>query len=117
MSDKSQANVHTAMGTATVETFLTILRGRLTRHDEKEQAKRPNNYRLSLLFAAADRVEKSTLKYAKRNDVEALEALKEALNMSFNVSGLPPVRAVVKMIDEFLVSGKMPKYGHQLGEA
>lgn len=95
----------------TVRGFLTILVGRLTRYDKMLEMKgQANLYRLGLWFEAKEKVEALVRGQLDESTPEALEALKKALARQFLVNSMPPVRAVVKMIDEFLQSGKAPKY-------
>ncbi len=97
----------------TVKGFLTILVGRLTQYDKKLDAKQPNIYRLGLLFAAKEKVEARVKRYLDDSTPQALDALKEALTKEFLVDHMPPVKAVMKMIDEYLATGKAPKYATQ----
>ena len=94
----------------TVKGFLTILVGRLTQYDKKLQARQPNIYRLGLLFAAKEKVEARVNRYLDDSTPGALNALKVALTQEFLVNDMPPVKAVMKMIDEYLANGKAPKY-------
>jgi len=100
----------------TVKNFLTILVGRLTRYDKLLQQNalkkgRPDNiYRLSLWLGAKQEAEQLVHSYLNESTPEALNALKAALIKKFHVNDMPPVKAVIKMIDEFIASGKSPKY-------
>lgn len=98
----------TAANSATVRTFLAILGSRITQYDKKLETKQPNIYRLGLLLEAKHKAEDLVRKHLDDSTPEALEALKGALNKKFQPD-FPPVKAVVKMVDEFLQSGKMPK--------
>lgn len=100
----------TALNAATVRAFLFVLTGQLTRYDERLQAKQPNNYRLGLWFEAAQRVQKKLARYLDSAEPVALNALKKALCESFHCDDMPPVKAVLKQIDLYLASGKLPKY-------
>ena len=49
-------------------------------------------------------------RYLDDSTPSALNALKVALTQEFLVNDMPPVKAVMKMIDEYLANGKAPKY-------
>lgn len=100
--------VRTAANSATVRTFLAILGSRITQYDKKLEAKQPNLYRLGLLLEAKHKAEDLVRKHLDDSTPEALEALKAALKKKFQPD-FPPVKAVVKMVDEFLQNGKMPR--------
>jgi tetratricopeptide (TPR) repeat protein len=116
------------MTKATVRAFLFSLTGRLTRFDAKNeqkmlaQGRNHNIYALGHYLEAVHTLEKKLARYLDRDDPEAMEALKQALSLGFTHSGygdaakfyLPPVNQVVKMINLWLVDGKMPKYGSSL---
>lgn len=95
----------------TVEVFCMILTGRLTRYD-KQLADRgdDNMHRLSLWFGALREAKEMVQGQMSLDTPEALNALKKALDRKFIVNSMPPVKAVIKMIDQFLASGKAPKY-------
>lgn len=97
----------------TVKMFLAILSGRLTRYDQKLQAKQPNIHRLALWFKALHQAEAAVKSQENESSPEALNALKKALSKEFIVDSMPPVKAVLKMIDEFIQSGKAPKYASE----
>lgn len=95
----------------TVRGFLTILVGRLTRYDKMLETKGQGNlYRLGHWFEAKEKVEAMVRGQLDDSTPEALDALKKALSRQFLVNDMPPVKAVVKMIDDFLQSGRAPKY-------
>lgn len=95
----------------TVQGFLTILVGRLTQYDKKLETKGQSNlYRLGLWFAAKEKVESRLKSQLDESTPKALGDLKAALGKEFLVNDMPPVKAVVKMVDEYLTSGKAPKY-------
>jgi hypothetical protein len=100
----------TAMGSATVDAFLMALSGHLTQYDQKQEAKGRgwNPYALSHYMGALDKVRTDTKKHHKRDDAEAMDALKASMARRFN--DFPPVRAVVRKIDAWLEKGRMPKY-------
>jgi len=110
----------TAMASATVESFLTILEGRLTQYDQKLERKQPNAYRLSHFLEAVQETRKMVGRYLQDDSPEAMAALQDALGQNFIMVGrrfdLPPVNAVVKMMDAWSGSGKMPKYAWGDGE-
>lgn len=95
----------------TVGVFLAILTSRLTRYDKKlEQKGQGNIHRLALWFEALNKVDTRMSAMKNNSSPEALNLLKSTLNKEFNADGFSPVTAVLKMIDEFIKSGKAPKY-------
>jgi len=98
-----------------VSTFLQIFSSHLTQYDQKQMAaeiKRGGlgNYnRLSLLLAAASLVRNDVKDVEDSDSPEAMQRLKKSLDNRFNVSALPPATKLVKQIDAFLASGKLPK--------
>lgn len=96
------------MNAATVEAFDALLTHNLTAFDERLEAKQPNQYRLAHYLGAAQNAEKKAKASGiwKSDTPEALQQYKEFLADSF--SGLPPVDNVIKQIDAFLATGKMP---------
>lgn len=105
--------VEAALPSATVEMFLLALGSKLTQQDAKEmkqeQARggRGNIYRLGLLLEAKEKVENAVSQYLKRDDPEAMEALKVALQRNFN-SNFPPLKNILKQIDNWLTKKKKP---------
>jgi len=105
--------VEATLPSATVEMFLLALGSKLTQQDAKEmkqeQARgRPGNiYRLGLLFEAKEKVGNAVSQYLKRDDPEAMEALKAALQRNFN-SNFPPLKNILKQIDNWLTKKKKP---------
>jgi hypothetical protein len=105
--------IEAALPNATVETFLLALGSKLTQQDAKEtkqeQARggRGNIYRLGLLLEAKEKVENAVSQYLKRDDEEAMEALKVALQKNFN-SNFPPLKNILRQIDNWLTKKKKP---------
>jgi hypothetical protein len=102
-----------SLPSATVEMFLHVLTSKLTQQDKKEtdqelkRTGRSNIYRLGLLFQAQEKVEKDVSEYLKRDDPEAMEALKTSLQKNFN-SNFPPLKNMLKQIDAWTTRGKKP---------
>ncbi len=98
---------------ATVKMFLHVLTSKLTQQDKKEteqelkRSGRSNIYRLGLLFEAAEKVEHEVAKYLERDDPEAMEVLKAALQKNFN-SNFPPLKNMLKQIEAWTTRGKKP---------
>jgi hypothetical protein len=105
--------VQAALPSATVEMFLQVLVSKLTQQDQKEMKRemahggRGNIYRLGLLLEAKDKVEREVSHFLKRDDPEAMEALKTALQRNFN-SNFPPLVNVLKQIDNWVTKNKKP---------
>lgn len=120
---KKKAQEKEAMNSATVEAFLLVLSGRLTRADEAARKRdkgrgRWNMYQLGHQFKAVENIKADMAGYLKRDDPEALEALKKSICRRFTCSrqGRPDLlgaRQTVVMIDKFLNEGKMPKYSSE----
>jgi len=108
----SRGQGKTALGQATVEAFLAVASSKLTQYDAKLQAKQPNMYRLGHYLEALNKVRADVRSFLKRDDPEALDALRKALLTRFTSSGgkasLPPINAVLRQISDYLDSGKMP---------
>lgn len=101
--------VRTSALAATVKVFLTILSSRIVKHDKQLEAKGQTNiYRLGLFLEALHKAEDAVRSHMEDSTPEALEALKKALKKHFTPD-FPPAKAVVKMVDEFLANGKLPK--------
>jgi hypothetical protein len=102
-----------ALPSATVEMFLLALGSKLTQQDAKEMKREqarggPGNiYRLGLLLEAKEKVEHAVSQYLKRDDPEAMEVLKAALQKNFN-SNFPPLKNILKQIDNWLTKKKKP---------
>jgi hypothetical protein len=98
---------------ATVEMFLRVLVSKLTQQDKKETLQelkrngRSNIYRLGLLLEASQKVEAEVSEYLKRDDPEAMEALKKSLQKNFN-SNFPPLKSMLKQIEAWTTRGKKP---------
>jgi hypothetical protein len=90
--------------------FLTVLTSKLTQYDKRLQVREPNIYRLGHYLKASQEVEKwaKSLDLLDRSDAEALTALKGALRGHFTQPPMPPVANVMKQIDLFLATGKLP---------
>lgn len=101
--------VKSAALAATVKVFLTILSSRLVKHDKQLEAKgQANIYRLGLFLEALHKTEDAVRAHVEDSTPEALEALKKALKKNFT-SDFPPAKSVIKMVDDFLANGKLPK--------
>jgi len=98
---------------ATIEMFLLALSSKVTQQDEKEMKReqahggRGNIYRLGLLLEAVGKVEDDVRDYLKRDDPEAMEALKASINRRFN-PGFPPLNNILKQIDNWLTKKRKP---------
>lgn len=105
--------VEAALPEATVEMFLRVLVSKLTQQDAKEMKQEQahggsgNIYRLGLLFKAQEKVRDAVSQYLDRDDPEAMEALKAALQKNFN-SNFPPLKNILKQIDNWLTKKKKP---------
>ena len=112
---KAQTEEHkdqfkSAASNAKVSTFFLILSSYLTQQDQKD-AKRersPNIYRLGIFLKAMQEAEDKLRKYADRDDDEAMEAMKAVLTKAFN-PGFPPLNKILKQINEWQASQKLPK--------
>jgi len=98
---------------ATVDVFLTILTGQLTRYDKsvsnrERKRGRANIYRLGHLLGAVGKIRDDVKGFEGLDTPEALGRLKKSLAKRF--TSLAPVDRVVKMIDAYLKDGTMPKY-------
>jgi len=94
----------------TVSGFLEILAGHLTQYDERESRHYPNIYRLGHLLAAQQRVKDKLSSQLESSDPQDLRALRAQIDREFIVSDMPPARKTIKAIDEYLATGKAPKY-------
>jgi hypothetical protein len=108
MNEEHGDNFKTAANNAQVSTFLIILSSYLTQQDQKEEKKHPNLYRLGLFLQAKEKVEADVRPYLKRDDAEAMAALKKSLQRNFN-PGFPPLNKILKQINEWEVNQKAPK--------
>lgn len=99
-----------AANDAKVKTFLTILRSYLTQFDQKLEKKQPNIYRLGHYLGAADKVESAVKSHLNDDSGEAMEALSSALKKNFE-SDFPPLKKVLKLVDEWQHDKKLPKLG------
>lgn len=105
-------DVLAALPDGTVKTFLAVASSKLTQYDERLQKRQPNIYRLGHYFGALEKVEADVSRHKNDDSPEALEALRQSLLRRFTSRGgksdLPPIRNVIKQIDAFLESGKLP---------
>lgn len=98
----------------TVEGFLMILRGNLVQSDqaqEKRDLKRgtpPNPYALGHMMEALNKVRSQVASIKDSSDPADLEKLKVAINRQFH--DVAPIRKTLKAIDNYLRTGKAPKY-------
>ena len=98
----------------TVEAFLRVLSSFLTQQDKRESKKNPNTYRLSHYMGAVGKVRKDVSKYLKRDDEEAMKALKKAMGGAFSMDlmrkkfSLSGVERTSKQIDRWLKDGIYP---------
>jgi len=94
-----------------VEGFLLYLSGALTQYDQRASKRRGYSpYALGHYMKALGEIRTSVAKHKKSQEPEALEALKTAIERHFIVTSMPPAKKTIKAIDEFLASGKAPKY-------
>lgn len=105
--------LNATLPSATVEMFLHVLVSKLTQQDVKDTKRemahggRGNIYRLGLLLEAKEKVEREVSHFLNRDDPEAMEALKTALQRNFN-SNFPPLNNVLRQIDLWLTKKKKP---------
>lgn len=105
-----------AMRDASVRSFVAVLSGLLTKYDRQESAREmkrgiPTNiYRLGHLLGAAEKVEADMKPFMKRDDTEAMAALRVSLGKHF-AEGFRPIRAMLRAIDAWEQKGQFPKYG------
>lgn len=104
--------LYEGLGAATVDTFLTVLSSKLMKYDASvsaREAKRgsANIYRLGLLLAALDKVRASLHTQLQSDAPEVLKALKDAIGDELDAH-MPPVKATLKQIDDYLATGKKP---------
>lgn len=99
----------------TVAGFAAILTGYITQWDMQEQARaskkgRPfNHYALTHLLGAVHKAEDSLGAGAKSSsEPETLERFKAAITRGLHDA--PYVRKTIQQIDEYLKSGKAPRY-------
>ncbi len=98
----------------TVDNFLHILRGNLVQSDQaqmKRDQKRgnPGNpYALGLQMEALGKIRSEMTSIKDSKEPDDLEKLKVSIRRHFN--DVSPVRKTVKAIDDYLKSGRAPKY-------
>ncbi len=113
--------VRGGLPSATVEMFLLVLVSKLTQLDKRMQKKRPSSTRLGHFLQAAEDVEKMVSKYKKRDDPEAIEALRQALLRKFisrnqhsrdplkrEKMDIPAVSNVLRQMRRWEEQGKLP---------
>ena len=97
-------------GKATVQVFLEVLRSKLTQYDVRASSKRGYNpYALAQYFAAKQRVEKAMAKDIASDSPDVLMKMKKVIEKEFIVDAFPPAKNVIKQIDAYLASGKIPR--------
>jgi hypothetical protein len=107
-TEENKDNFKTAASDAKVSTFFAILSSYLTQQDQKEDKRNPNIYRLGLFLKAMQEAEDKLHKYLDRDDSEAMDAMKAVLSRAFN-SNFPPLKKILKQIDEWQTHQKLPK--------
>jgi hypothetical protein len=94
-----------------VSGFLLYLSGALTQYDQRASKRRGYNpYALGHYLEAVNKIRESLSKDKNSQEPEALEALKSAIGRHFFVTSMPPAKNTIKAIDEFLQTGKAPRY-------
>jgi len=107
------ARLAEAISSGTVETFLMVLRSKLTQYDkrlgsgESKRGGMPNIYRIGHYLKAAQDVEDAVSSIKTKDDPESLQSLKRAIAQSFGAT-MPPAKATLKQIDDYIASGKKP---------
>lgn len=93
----------------TVEGFVSILRGLLIQYDTKQSRTRfYNPYALGQYMGAVDRVRQMVSSVLRSAAPEDLEKLRKAVDRNFN--DFPPKKAFFKALDNYISTGKAPKY-------
>jgi hypothetical protein len=106
--------IGTQEGKATVRVFALVMVSKLTQYDERlsrAESKRGsvNIYRLGHFLRAADETLALVPKRLRDSDsAQALHAYKSAIERKFIVSDMPPAKNVLKQIDAYLDTGKLP---------
>lgn len=95
----------------TVKNFLTILTGHVTQHDiaVSKRERRPNIYRLGILLGAVERVEQEMRHWLDSSDPADLDYLARSIRGNFE-EDFPPRQKILKAIEDYLTTGKQPKY-------
>lgn len=106
--DALSARLMTAMSTATVKAFCTLMSSYVTQFDQKLEHRQPNPHRLALYLEALHSVEEDVRPYMNADTSEAMEALKASAKRRFN-SDFPPLKKLLKAIDEWLLHKKLPR--------
>lgn len=101
-----------ALPAGTVENFLVVLTSRLTQYDQnlaRREVKKGqmNIYRLGNFLRAKQIVSDEVKDVLQREDPEALNRLKKAINKNFSWT-FAPAKATIKQIDLFLSDGVLP---------
>jgi len=99
-----------AFDTATVSSFLDVLTSKMTQYDKRASG-RPgwNPYAFGQYLAAKDKVYDDVKAHLELDTPEAMKALKKSIGKRFLVDSFPPAKNVMKQIDAYLGSGKMPR--------
>ena len=100
------------MNVANVNAFITILVGKLTQYDDRQNKKHYNAYRLSHYLEAANKVRTDCSRAAilQRDDPEAMLKLEASIRHHFIADSMPPAKSTLKQIHEWLTLKKLPKY-------
>jgi hypothetical protein len=91
----------------TVGTFLTVLKSKLVQHDEKENRKHFNLYRLGHYLRAAEGVQAKVKARIDKSDAASFERLKAAIAEHFTLP-FSPASATIRQIDAYMATGKAP---------
>lgn len=102
-----------ALPDGTVKTFLMVLRSAITQWDVAESAKAAKRrggfhspYALSLMLGAAEKVERDVTSVLSSSSPEDLARLKASIEHNFTKQRWRD--GVLKKIDDFVSSGKLP---------
>jgi len=94
-----------------VEGFLLWLSGAITQYDQRASKRRGYNpYALGHYLKALDELRVETASIKRSQDPADLGTLKRLISRKFLVESFPPAKRAIKVIDEFLASGKAPNY-------
>lgn len=97
-----------------VDTFIQVLVSSLISQDkadtmrELKRGGRPNIYRLGILLQAVDEVRSDVAKVLDHDDPAAIALLRASVSKRFN-SNFPPLKKILKQIDAYVATGKLPK--------
>lgn len=96
--------------TPTVDGFLLILTGALTQYDSKQQRKGQGSpYALGHYMGAVQKIKADMAGRLFSSDPADLRKLKTSMNFHL-ISDFSPVKSTTKKIDDYLATGKLPKY-------